>query len=481
MSSTQTATTDTPTDEPTTNEPSENNITNSPTQASTEGPTASTPIPTELAPTAMPSSPSTNSKETTDSPSSQTQTPVGTTEKPSVAPTFSPAPSSSFQPSFIPTPVYEFDKISLFTPDVIMDFELDTRRLIESNSTISDECVEIWQTYVTSSIGDEVKEIVPLIDIRSALKSHDVNRYIEGPFDSETEKDDLIQYLRTSECPAFGAIRSVTMVVPDRDISGVQENPRKKGNSQVGMIVGLGVAILAIVMLTGAFLYLKTRNRRRLLVDDDEEMFDNRSMKEKQYEYVSEIGCTLNQEISTLGDPIPPGTRQSADDLSTLESTCLDYDYQRAFMDVHTSAGISEITENNFLPEENGASYEPGKVPPSSSPRDSADTDPAAFTEEHYEVLAPPGVLGLIIESSKSGGYPTVHSIKRNSVLAGVVKQGDRIVSIDDQEVGHMIASDASRLIAAKKDQPVRTFVFGRMTAIPASNNEEEEEEKTSS
>lgn len=233
------------------------------------------------------------------------------------------------------------------------------------------------------------------------------------------------------------------------------------------MIIGLGVAIVAILMLTGTFVYLKTRNRRRLLDDDDEEIFDNRSIKEnaKEYQYVSEIGCLTNQEVSTLGDPIPAGTRPFGDDLSTLESTSLDYDYQRAFVDAQTTAGgVSEITDNNLLDgnDEFHAEFDSNKSPI----RGSAVPDPTNYTEELYEVLAPPGVLGLIIESSKNGGYPTVHSIKRNSVLSGVVKEGDRIVSIDEQNVTEMIASDASRLIASKKDQPIRTFVFGRSMII---------------
>lgn len=71
------------------------------------------------------------------------------------------------------------------------------------------------------------------------------------------------------------------------------------------------------------------------------------------------------------------------------------------------------------------------------------------FTQgNRTEVLAPPGKLGIIIDTCPEG--PVVHSIKDNSPLLGLIFTGDMIVAIDDEDTTGWSAHYLTRLVAQK-------------------------------
>lgn len=83
-----------------------------------------------------------------------------------------------------------------------------------------------------------------------------------------------------------------------------------------------------------------------------------------------------------------------------------------------------------------------------------------------FEVLAPPGKLGMVVDTP-NGGVPVVRAIKPDSVLMGRVLIGDRLISVDHQDVTSMTALDVSSLISVKQHQQ-RLLVFCRLApAIP--------------
>ena len=63
-------------------------------------------------------------------------------------------------------------------------------------------------------------------------------------------------------------------------------------------------------------------------------------------------------------------------------------------------------------------------------------------------VLAPPGKLGIIIDTSSQG--PIVHSVKDESVLEGLVFAGDLIVGLDDEDTSSWSAHHLTKLVASK-------------------------------
>lgn len=87
-----------------------------------------------------------------------------------------------------------------------------------------------------------------------------------------------------------------------------------------------------------------------------------------------------------------------------------------------------------------------------------------AEPEERFNVIAPPGKLGMVIDTSH-GGVPVVHAIKDTSVLADRVRVGDRLISVDGEDCAAMTSMQVSKLISLKSDKPARVLVFIRSRA----------------
>lgn len=84
-----------------------------------------------------------------------------------------------------------------------------------------------------------------------------------------------------------------------------------------------------------------------------------------------------------------------------------------------------------------------------------------ARQDECFEVKAPPGKLGIIIDLSDIG-EPIVRAIRGDSVLADEVKIGDRLLSVDGEGCTDMSAEHVSKLIAVKSNQGCRKIMLVR-------------------
>ena len=71
-----------------------------------------------------------------------------------------------------------------------------------------------------------------------------------------------------------------------------------------------------------------------------------------------------------------------------------------------------------------------------------------------YDVFAPSGPLGIVVDTTKDG--PVVHSLKSTSPLLGLVSPGDLIVGLDDMDTRSMTAATLTRLMAKRSHQPER-------------------------
>jgi hypothetical protein len=90
--------------------------------------------------------------------------------------------------------------------------------------------------------------------------------------------------------------------------------------------------------------------------------------------------------------------------------------------------------------------------------------------EERYDVVAPPGKLGLVI----GGGSPSiVADIKDTSVLVDRrVQVGDRLLSIDGENCAAMQPTQVLAILSRKLGQPARVLVFARrLLASPTANS----------
>jgi hypothetical protein len=133
-------------------------------------------------------------------------------------------------------------------------------------------------------------------------------------------------------------------------------------------------------------------------------------------------------------------------------------------LDEADEESIGETTLNSII---SGYSYPAANwsLPPASIADDFTMSsywtkdDDIAVTE--FEVRAPAGALGVVLETP-NGGVPRIHHIYSNSLLAGRVRLGDRLVAVDGRNVTSMNAAAVSRLIASKKDNAVRELIFAR-------------------
>eukprot|EP00578_Thalassiosira_sp_NH16_P008286 CAMPEP_0181111352 /NCGR_PEP_ID=MMETSP1071-20121207/19226_1 /TAXON_ID=35127 /ORGANISM="Thalassiosira sp., Strain NH16" /LENGTH=1073 /DNA_ID=CAMNT_0023195233 /DNA_START=103 /DNA_END=3322 /DNA_ORIENTATION=+ len=82
---------------------------------------------------------------------------------------------------------------------------------------------------------------------------------------------------------------------------------------------------------------------------------------------------------------------------------------------------------------------------------------PVPRSPEPFQIVAPPGKLGILLSNSKSssstGGGPThVSAVRSESVLAGKVHVGDIFVSIDGENVTRMNSKEITNIMARKAE-----------------------------
>ncbi|KAL3787240.1 hypothetical protein ACHAW5_006013 [Stephanodiscus triporus] len=86
---------------------------------------------------------------------------------------------------------------------------------------------------------------------------------------------------------------------------------------------------------------------------------------------------------------------------------------------------------------------------------------PQSRREEMLEICAPPGVLGVVIDTPR-GGSPVVHAIKDTCPIRREICVGDKLVAVDDVDVRNMSAVDVSKLISKKSGQAKRKLTVIR-------------------
>ena len=89
---------------------------------------------------------------------------------------------------------------------------------------------------------------------------------------------------------------------------------------------------------------------------------------------------------------------------------------------------------------------------------------PANVREEIIYVTAPPGNLGVVIDTPSRDTPPIVHAVKAGSVLENEVFPGDKLLAVDDVDVSTMSAVRVSKLISRKSENGTRKLTLMRET-----------------
>lgn len=187
-------------------------------------------------------------------------------------------------------------------------------------------------------------------------------------------------------------------------------------------------------------------------------------------------------DVSTLGDPMFLTGGMLMGGLEKDEVTASvgdDYDYARQYrLQTGQANSSSERPDRSrLLSEEMTKTSSANSTTISKLGRmgDSLFADDASFEqqfaepEERFDVVAPAGKLGMVIDTP-NGGMPVVHAIKDTSVLADRVKVGDRLLSVDGEDCTAMTAMQVSKLISLKSEKPARVLVFARSRAPQPGN-----------
>ena len=369
----------------------------------------------------------------------------------------------------------------------------------QQTESLDSNCTQSWKNAIQERIEAEVDSVIQryetmsvvlqntsrasnftylslsfdvIIIIRSALQDHDANRYIKGPFDSRSDKRSFLDSLEALGCPEFEKVETLEIIVPTPEATTTEKDSSDSADWSLVYIIAGSIGAAILVIFCTVLCRRRAYRRKTNHVTPEPVSLSISSPKGKltsltPSEVDQEEGYTDKEEaytdISTLGDPIiSAGT---SDDASTMGSNITEYDFNKAFVDVESVVSESHIGGGSTA----GNSLRQSVVTPDDllSVNDivsavSGDILSSMFQPEfEFNVVAPPGVLGLILETSTGDGRPMVNSIKPSSCLNELVMVGDRLISVDDENVSGMTASNVSRLIASRLDKP-RVMVFKR-------------------
>jgi C-terminal processing protease CtpA/Prc len=89
-----------------------------------------------------------------------------------------------------------------------------------------------------------------------------------------------------------------------------------------------------------------------------------------------------------------------------------------------------------------------------------------AFEGVKVIVYAPPGDLGLTVESDTKNGQLIVHSVKPFSPLHGKIREEDVLEYVDGESISDLTATQALSLISSRASNPLRSLAFKRNTEV---------------
>lgn len=319
----------------------------------------------------------------------------------------------------------------------------------------------------------------------------------DDAFGSEKERNNYLLKFARADDPDFDSLRVIS-------VANVQQTPSPEGGSggsSIGIIVGVIIGIVVAFGIAG-FLFYRHKKKGKAIdenIDNKEMSMGNaiNALKTKEETPVSNSGPAdtggeqpqvrwTNEilvdasadDVSTLGGSVLAGLNLvEGGNNGTDEPTAsvnLDYDYDRQQyktdsddMRSRSQTDASGTAFTNFS--KLGLLGDSVFADDVSFEQQYADEDEAMLDggeagrrPKPFEVRAPPGMLGMVIDTP-NGGVPVVRAIKPDSILTGRVQIGDRLISVDHQDVTSMTALEVSNLISVKSNRQ-RLLVFVRLT-----------------
>lgn len=318
------------------------------------------------------------------------------------------------------------------------------------------------------------------VSFRLADTDLDVPELVGGAFNTEEHRNVYLQRLQSSGDKAFASISGVRVVIngEEQDLNKqtiAPAAPVTMGGINIFIIIGAAAGGIAILILAG-LCFCRSKGGKKVVTVA--------STKHSAGAMGERVGADIvmdNQDdISTLGDPMyAPGSMMMGsglerDDTVTASIVSGDWDYARSY-------GASALPDTRARADTLQSSIA-GSITDASSFGGLTKMDNSIFSddmsfeeqfveiEERFEVDAPAGKLGMVIDTP-SGGVPIVHAIKDSSILATRVVVGDRLISVDDEDTTGLTAMQVSKLISQKAENPSRILTFLRTRARAMSGD----------
>ncbi|GAX10002.1 hypothetical protein FisN_25Lh150 [Fistulifera solaris] len=279
---------------------------------------------------------------------------------------------------------------------------------------------------------------------------------VEEAFNSDEERNSYIARLKEKNTE-FSTLESVSLLVDGEKPEEEAVEPTKSKN--LGIIFG-GIVGGVVGLALAAFFF--SRRSQQYQDPPSKQVYTETALtgSEAPNRIQTEIVVDRQDDVSTLGDPVFTGVMAMdvVDRDERTASVADDYDYAKEYL-------MGQARER-LLSVDSGPS---GKTT-ATFPRVFADD--ASFEQQYeddqppedkkFEVHVPPGKLGMVIDTP-NGGVPIVHAIKPESVLADKVVVGDRLISVDGEDVTSMTAVQVSKLISVKSNEDrILKFVRNR-------------------
>jgi hypothetical protein len=311
------------------------------------------------------------------------------------------------------------------------------------------------------------------VSFRSLGQDYDAVEMVGDAFNSDEDRAAYTLRLRQTLNAAFSDVTQVELLVegvaPQEDIP----KPNGSSGSNVWVVVGATAGGSLVILLAGLFV-MRTFGGGGSKGNNQGP--HTASMTEVRMGVSTEIAVDRQDDISTLGDPgmYGGGGMVMGSSLPRDERTASlgdDYDYARYLAAAPGGAGQSVAESRSRLTSTDsgrGSSKVIGGPMANTVFSDDESFEQQYSTaEDKFEVTVPPGKLGMVIDTP-NGGVPVVHAIKTESILSTSVQVGDRLVSVDREDVTAMTAVQVSKLISLKSDKK-RVLAFVRIRAPDGS------------
>lgn len=281
----------------------------------------------------------------------------------------------------------------------------------------------------------------------------DLESIVKEPFNNISKRIKYVDFLKAQGNGTFNDLKRATLPVIQKDDPNPGDSPK---DLDVLMIV---ISVLGgiLVLFVAGLIFLRSKSQK--ISRFPHPQIDLPDVPDSGTLQTDPNGGVMSPE--SIADY--PGGQQSV--------VTIDHDYQGQYNPGPPSSSGGTIGSATRHSRYSGA--DSILTPGNTVGTQSIYTDDASFEahlrganqpitkEDIFDVIAPPGKLGVVIDTPNSGA-PVVYNIKENCPIADQLMEGDKVIYVDDEDVRNLTAVQVSRLISEKSANPERKFTIMR-------------------